>query len=58
MLEGSLFFSQSLLLSSATVSFKLWMSHILSISATTFLTAALLFFIFSMQLVLLTFLLE
>lgn len=44
---GISFLSQASLLSSAMVSFKLWMSHILSITARAFLTAALLFFIFS-----------
>lgn len=44
---GISFFSQALLPSSATVSFKWWMSHIISITARTFLTAALLFLIFS-----------
>lgn len=44
---GTSFLFQEVLMSCATASFKWYMSHIVSITAGTFMTAALLFFIFS-----------
>lgn len=44
---GISFLFQEVLMSCATASFKWYMSHIVSITAGTFMTAALLFFIFS-----------